>query len=150
MSATSNELSRQRHRCKQQTQARPQQCLALGVTRKKHGVGLTQCATHTAARNAERAASRAPLPLSSFTLYHTFFLRLLIAIFLVLIGLAVILGGLVSKTTPVGVVGFLIALSGVLTLIRSLGALTKGAPRAKSSRKSLSQRLDERWDQRDM
>jgi uncharacterized membrane protein HdeD (DUF308 family) len=76
--------------------------------------------------------------------------RLLIAIFLVLIGLAVILAGLVSKTTPVGVVGFLISLSGVLTLIRSLGALTKGAPRVKSSRKSLSQRLDERWEQRDI
>lgn len=75
--------------------------------------------------------------------------RLLLAIFLVLIGLAVILGGLVSKTTPVGVIGFLVALAGVLTLLRSLAAMGKGAPRVKSSRSSLSKRLENRWERRD-
>ena len=75
--------------------------------------------------------------------------RLLMAIFLVLIGLAVILAGLVSKTTPVGVIGFLVALAGVLTLLRSIAGMSKGAPRAKSSRTSLSKRLEDRWERRD-
>jgi F0F1-type ATP synthase assembly protein I len=76
--------------------------------------------------------------------------RLLLALALVVLGIGVIFAALISKTTPVGVVGFLISLTGVLTLIRSLGAVAKGAPRAKTSRKSLSKRLDERWEQRDL
>ena len=76
--------------------------------------------------------------------------RLLLALALVLLGIGVIFAALISKTTPVGVVGFLISLTGVLTLIRSFGAVTKGAPRVKSSRKSLSKRFEDRWDQRDI
>ena len=76
--------------------------------------------------------------------------RLLLALALVVLGIGVIFAALISKTTPVGVVGFLISLTGVLTFIRSIGAVAKSAPRVKSSRKSLSKRFEDRWDQRDI
>ena len=64
----------------------------------------------------------------------------------------VIFAGLVSKTTPIGVLGFLFALTGVLTLVRSISAITsgaiKGATRPKGSRSSFSDRMQERWDRR--
>jgi hypothetical protein len=68
------------------------------------------------------------------------------------LGIAVIFAGLIAKNTPVGVLGFLFALSGVLTLVRSIGALTSGAGKsargAKSPRTSFSDRMQERWDRR--
>ena len=71
---------------------------------------------------------------------------------LVLLGIAVIFAGLVSKTTPIGVLGFLFALTGVLILVRSISAMAsgaiKGAPRTKGSRSSFSDRMQERWDRR--
>jgi hypothetical protein len=48
--------------------------------------------------------------------------------------------------------GFLFALTGVLTLVRSISAITsgaiKGATRPKGSRSSFSDRMQERWDRR--
>jgi hypothetical protein len=74
--------------------------------------------------------------------------RILLGASLTLLGIAIIFGGLISKTTPIGVLGFLVALVGVLALIRSLGALTTGAARPKGARKSFGARLEERWDRR--
>jgi hypothetical protein len=78
--------------------------------------------------------------------------RLFLGLGLVLLGIAVIFAGLVSKTTPVGVLGFLFALSGVLILVRSISSIAngaiKGAPRVKGSRSSFSDRMQERWDRR--
>ena len=75
--------------------------------------------------------------------------RILLGASLTILGIAIIFGGLISKTTPVGVLGFLIALSGVLTLIRSFAAIGSAAvARPKGSRKSFGARLEERWDRR--
>ncbi|CAN2193504.1 Protein of unknown function DUF3040 [Candidatus Nanopelagicaceae bacterium] len=78
--------------------------------------------------------------------------RLFLGLSLVVLGIAVIFAGLVAKNTPVGVLGFLFALSGVLTLVRSISAVAsgavKGAPRIKGSRTSFSDRMQERWDRR--
>ncbi len=78
--------------------------------------------------------------------------RLFLGLSLVVLGIAVIFAGLVAKNTPVGVLGFLFALSGVLTLVRSISAIAsgaiKGAPRAKGARTSFSDRMQERWDRR--
>ena len=74
--------------------------------------------------------------------------RALLGVSLTILGIAVIFAGLIAKTTPVGVLGFLVALTGVLTLIRSVTALGAASPRPKRAGKSFSSRLEERWDRR--
>jgi hypothetical protein len=74
--------------------------------------------------------------------------RILLGVSLTLLGIAIIFGGLISKTTPIGVLGFLVALVGVLALIRSVGAIGTRTARPKGARKSLGARLEERWDRR--
>jgi hypothetical protein len=75
--------------------------------------------------------------------------RILLGVSLSFIGIAIIFGGLISKTTPVGVIGFLVALVGVLMLIRSIGSIsTTRTATPKGARKSFSARLEERWDRR--
>jgi len=76
--------------------------------------------------------------------------RSLLAIGLLALGLATIFGGLIAKVTLIGVIGFLVALSGLILLISSLGAGVKGAKTPRSPRKGfgLSDRLEKRWDQR--
>ena len=78
--------------------------------------------------------------------------RLFLGLGLVILGIAVIFTGLIAKNTPVGVLGFLFALSGVLTLVRSISAIAsgalKGAARPKGARTSFSERMQERWDRR--
>jgi hypothetical protein len=65
----------------------------------------------------------------------------------VLLGVITLFGGLISQITPVGILGFVIALSGVITAISSISAPVRG-PRKRSSRSSLSARLEQRWDNR--
>jgi hypothetical protein len=74
--------------------------------------------------------------------------RLLLGSAVTLAGIATIFGGLISKTTPVGALGFVVALAGVLLLIRSISLPSGRKGGAKSARKSLSARLEERWDRR--
>ena len=74
--------------------------------------------------------------------------RILLGSSLTLLGIAIIFGGLISKTTPIGVLGFLVALVGVLALIRSVGAIGTRTARPKGARKSFGARLEERWDRR--
>jgi len=74
--------------------------------------------------------------------------RILLGVSLTLLGIAIIFGGLISKTTPIGVLGFLVALVGVLALIRSVGAIGTRTARPQGARKSLGARLEERWDRR--
>jgi len=74
--------------------------------------------------------------------------RILLGASLTLLGIAIIFGGLISKTTPIGVAGFLVALVGVVALIRSLGAMNTRTPRPKGAGKSFGARLEERWDRR--
>jgi uncharacterized membrane protein HdeD (DUF308 family) len=66
---------------------------------------------------------------------------------LVILGLITLFGGLISQITPVGILGFVIALSGVISAISSISAPVRG-PRKKSSRSNLSARLEQRWENR--
>lgn len=61
-------------------------------------------------------------------------------------GLAILFGGLISKTTPLGVAGFLVALVGLVLVIRSIGKVSVRAPRG--PRTSFSSRLEDRWNKR--
>ena len=75
--------------------------------------------------------------------------RIMLGAGLVLLGLVTLFGGLISKVTPIGILGFLIALSGVISAISSFtprsGVKTAKKPR---SRSSLSDRMEKRWDNR--
>jgi hypothetical protein len=75
--------------------------------------------------------------------------RVLTGIGALLSGLAIILGGLISQTVPVGIFGFLIALTGLFTALSALSALGKGHRMAKEKKGSgLRSRLEQRWDER--
>jgi hypothetical protein len=81
--------------------------------------------------------------------------RVFIAIALLLTGLATLFAGLVAQITIIGVVGFMIALAGLVLFFRAIttpGAListpSSGNPKAPRSNKGFGDRLQERWDQR--
>ena len=75
--------------------------------------------------------------------------RIMVGAGLVLLGVATLFGGLVSQITPIGILGFLIALSGVISAISSFtpraGSKATKKPR---SRSSISDRMEKRWDSR--
>jgi len=75
--------------------------------------------------------------------------RIMIGAGLVLLGLATLFGGLVSKVTPIGILGFLIALSGVISAISSFTprAGNKAAKKPRT-RSTLGARMEKRWDNR--
>ena len=52
--------------------------------------------------------------------------RVLAGVGALLSGLAIILGGLISQTVPVGILGFLIALTGLITVLSAVGGIGKG------------------------
>jgi len=66
---------------------------------------------------------------------------------LIILGLITLFGGLISQVTPIGILGFVIALSGVITAISSISPMARG-PRKPSTRSNLSARLEQRWDNR--
>jgi hypothetical protein len=82
--------------------------------------------------------------------------RIVKGVALLLLGLVTVLAGVISKTAPIGIVGFLIALAGVITVISSFSASGKAKSFSKNSKGSkapkntskLRDRLDKRWDQR--
>ena len=82
--------------------------------------------------------------------------RIIKGVALLLFGLITVLAGVISKTAPIGIVGFLIALTGVITVISSFSASGKvksmsknptGSKAPKNTSK-LRDRMDKRWDQR--
>ena len=75
--------------------------------------------------------------------------RIMLGAGLVLLGLVTLFGGLISKVTPIGILGFLIALSGVISAISSFtpGSRVKAAKKPRSP-SSLSDRMEKRWDNR--
>ena len=73
--------------------------------------------------------------------------RILIGGGLVLLGLATLFGGLVSKVTPIGILGFLIALSGVISVISSFTPKARGPKKARTH-SNISARMEKRWDNR--
>jgi uncharacterized membrane protein HdeD (DUF308 family) len=74
--------------------------------------------------------------------------RIMVGGGLVILGLITLFGGLISQITPVGILGFVIALSGVITVISSISPMVARGPRKPSSRSNLSARLEQRWDNR--
>ncbi len=74
--------------------------------------------------------------------------RIMVGGGLVLLGLITLFGGLISQITPIGILGFVIALSGVITAISSISPMAGRGPRKKSSRSNLSARLEQRWENR--
>jgi hypothetical protein len=66
---------------------------------------------------------------------------------LILLGLVTLFGGLISQVTPIGILGFVIALAGVITAISSISPMVRG-PRKASSRTNMSARLEQRWENR--
>jgi hypothetical protein len=84
--------------------------------------------------------------------------RLGLGVALVIAGLAILFGGLIAQITIIGLGGFLTALTGSILIFRAVtapGALVSAAPKgsaqgpgARTPRKKLGDRLQERWDQR--
>lgn len=75
--------------------------------------------------------------------------RVLLGVGLTLIGIATIFAGLISKTTPVGILGFLISLGGVTLAISGLSGVSALRPPTKRARKGgLNTRLEDRWERR--
>jgi hypothetical protein len=83
--------------------------------------------------------------------------RLGVGVALVIAGLAILFGGLIAQVTVIGLGGFLTALTGSILIFRAVtapGALVSApqgsekASRARSPRKKLGDRLQDRWDQR--
>ncbi len=79
--------------------------------------------------------------------------RVIMGVSLIFLGLATLFAGLIAKTTPVGILGFLISLAGVTVAISALtGVSALRAPKSgkgkKSGRSSLSSRMEDRWERR--
>ena len=75
--------------------------------------------------------------------------RLLASLGLVLMGITVLFTGLVAKLTPVGVLGFAIALAGIILALSSFGANTaRSATKGARKSKGLNTKLQSRWDER--
>lgn len=78
--------------------------------------------------------------------------RVLLGVGLALLGIITIFGGLIAKTTLIGILGFLIALTGVTLAIAGLsGVSALRAPSKKrrgSGRGRLNSRLEDRWERR--
>lgn len=82
--------------------------------------------------------------------------RVVIGFGLIVGGIFVLFGGLISKTPPLGIAGFLLSLIGAVLAISNLGGLmngltSKGAnPLSGEGKKGpkWSQRFEERWDRR--
>lgn len=73
--------------------------------------------------------------------------RIMVGGGLVILGLITLFGGLISQVTPIGILGFVIALGGVITAISSISPMARG-PRKASPRSNISARLEQRWDNR--
>lgn len=76
--------------------------------------------------------------------------RILVGAAIMGLGLITLLGGLISQAIPFGILGFIVALSGVVLALSNFskpkfGANFKGK---KANQSGWSARLEERWDRR--
>lgn len=75
--------------------------------------------------------------------------RILLGVALTVIGIATIFAGLISKTTPVGILGFLISLAGVTLAVYALsGVSALRVPSNRARKGKLNSRLEDRWERR--
>ena len=74
--------------------------------------------------------------------------RVFYGILAVIVGMVILFSGLIAKLTPVGLLGFVIALAGAFFIFTnfSLGKGAKGSPKPKKAK--WSDRLEHRWDHR--
>jgi hypothetical protein len=77
--------------------------------------------------------------------------RIALAVAMVILGIGTLLGGLVTKLTYVGVIGFALALAGIyLAISRGRTSVPKLAKQNRpNARLTFIQRLEERWDHRE-
>lgn len=70
---------------------------------------------------------------------------------LIVAGIAILFTGLISQIVPLGVAGFIVALVGVIFTLRAFSTKTlPSVARRPRSGGSLSERLQQRWDQRNL
>ena len=76
--------------------------------------------------------------------------RMFAGIALFFTGIATLLAGLVSQTVPVGIVGFVFALIGLVLVISNLSMKSEGVIKERKPRQKpkWSATLEERWDRR--
>jgi uncharacterized membrane protein YkgB len=75
--------------------------------------------------------------------------RVLLGAVAIVVGLVVIIAGLVAKNTAIGVVGFMIALSGAFTAISNFSLRQMVGKKAGKNRSPRwNDRLERRWDDR--
>ena len=95
----------------------------------------------------EALSSEDPRLVSALSGKRTLGRSIALGIALLLGGFALLLGGLVSHMTFLGVLGFITALGGVLAFARSLTGTRIPSPKV-ASNKNLGDRLQRRWDER--
>ena len=64
-------------------------------------------------------------------------------------GMAVLIGGLVAKTVLIGAIGFILALAGLIIGINALPKRGGAEPSQKVKKAKWSDRLNQRWDERE-
>ncbi|MBU3692166.1 MAG: DUF3040 domain-containing protein [Candidatus Nanopelagicaceae bacterium] len=83
--------------------------------------------------------------------------RVVLGFGLILLGIFVLFGGLISQTPPLGIAGFVLSLAGAVLAITNLGGLmnavanraqTPKAPGGKSGGNKWSTKFEQRWDRR--
>ena len=74
--------------------------------------------------------------------------RFIFGVTLVLAGLATLFGGLIAKTIPIGILGFVISLVGVTLAISAISGLKGLRIQRKRGRTNLNSRLEDRWERR--
>ncbi|MBI3430415.1 MAG: DUF3040 domain-containing protein [Actinobacteria bacterium] len=75
--------------------------------------------------------------------------RILLGLALTVLGILTIFAGLISKTTPIGILGFLISLSGLTLAISGLsGVSALRTPKTGQRKGRLNSRLEDRWERR--
>ena len=74
--------------------------------------------------------------------------RIMVGAGLLLLGLATLFGGLIAQITPIGILGFIIALTGVISAISRISPQVRGPKKAPRARGNLSARMEKRWEDR--
>lgn len=84
--------------------------------------------------------------------------RVVIGFGLILLGIFVLFGGLISQTPPLGIAGFALSLTGAVLAITNLGGLMNSVMNRAQAPKNLggknggkwSSKFEQRWDRRNL
>ncbi len=138
----------------------PQRCsiveaviLFIGV-RRGTGVSLSEHERKLLAQMEEALSADDPHLVSTLTGTRLYpgRNRILLGVSLTIIGILTIFAGLIIKTTPIGILGFLISLAGVTLAISALSGVSAlrapGGTRGTRRRGKMNSRLEDRWERR--